>query len=94
MVDFCKTAEILESENDTKVEIDDSSCQANGTMPPFSELLNVNHPLQLGGRIVQGFDPVEYHWQAAPLTSAFTGCIRNLVLNNQVSVIVVSLCGL
>lgn len=83
-LDHCQTAEIVETDNDTRVDIDDSSCQANGTIPPFSEQLNVNHPLQVGGRLVRGLDPVQYHWQAAPLIDSFHGCIRNLVLNNQV----------
>ncbi|KAG8330089.1 beta-catenin binding [Homalodisca vitripennis] len=84
MVDFCQSAEISEAENDTKTEIDDSSCQANGTVPPFNEFLNVNHPLQVGGRFVQSFDPVMYNWQSAPVSDSFDGCIRNLALNSQI----------
>ncbi|XP_054282160.1 neural-cadherin-like [Macrosteles quadrilineatus] len=83
MVDLCKTADITETENDTRIDIDDTSCQSNGTLPPFHEHLNVNYPLQVGGRHTLGVDPVTYHWHHAPLATGFHGCIKNLVFNTQ-----------
>ncbi|XP_054284040.1 neural-cadherin isoform X4 [Macrosteles quadrilineatus] len=83
VVDYCKSADISELEDGTPPEFDDSSCQARGTIPPFNEYLNVNTPLQLGGRYVQEFDPTLYHWQAMPYGKGFDGCIRNLFHNSK-----------
>lgn len=86
MVDYCKSADISELEDGTPPEFDDSSCQARGTIPPFNEYLNVNTPLQVGGRFVQEFDPTHYHWQAMPYGKGFDGCIRNLFHNSKVNI--------
>ncbi|KAF5301279.1 hypothetical protein FQA39_LY19101 [Lamprigera yunnana] len=83
VVDFCKSAEIAELEDGTPPEFDDSSCQAQGTIPPFNEYLNVNSPLQLGGLYVEQFDPTHYHWQYMPVGKGFDGCIRNLFHNSK-----------
>ncbi|KYB27321.1 Neural-cadherin-like Protein [Tribolium castaneum] len=83
VVDYCKSAEIAELEDGTPPEFDDSSCQAQGTIPPFNEYLNVNAPLQLGGFYVEEFDPTEYHWQYMPVGKPFDGCIRNLFHNSK-----------
>ncbi|XP_050307526.1 neural-cadherin-like isoform X2 [Anthonomus grandis grandis] len=83
VVDFCKSADIVELEDGTPPEFDDSSCQAQGTIPPFNEYLNVNAPLQLGGLYVEQFDPTYYHWQYMPVGKSFDGCIRNLFHNSK-----------
>ncbi|XP_068904357.1 neural-cadherin isoform X11 [Tenebrio molitor] len=83
VVDYCKSAEISELEDGTPPEFDDTSCQAQGTIPPFNEYLNVNAPLQLGGLYVEQFDPTHYHWQYMPVGKAFDGCIRNLFHNSK-----------
>ncbi|KAF5298417.1 hypothetical protein FQR65_LT01195 [Abscondita terminalis] len=83
VVDYCKSAEIAELEDGTPPEFDDSSCQAQGTIPPFNEYLNVNSPLQLGGLYVEQFDPTHYHWQYMPVGKGFDGCIRNLFHNSK-----------
>ncbi|XP_073987911.1 neural cadherin isoform X3 [Rhodnius prolixus] len=83
VVDFCKSAEISELEDGTPPEFDDTSCQARGTIPPFNEYLNVNTPLQIGGRYVEDFDPTHYHWQAMPNGKPFDGCIRNIFHNSK-----------
>lgn len=83
VVDYCKSAEIAELEDGTPPEFDDSSCQAQGTIPPFNEYLNVNAPLQLGGLYVEQFDPTHYHWQYMPVGKGFDGCIRNLFHNSK-----------
>ena len=91
MVDFCKTAEISELEDGTAPEFDDSSCQARGTIPPFNEYLNVNTPLQIGGRYVEDFDPTLYHWQFMPYGKGFDGCIRNVFHNSKVRTLLTSI---
>ncbi|KAH1014302.1 hypothetical protein HUJ04_003158 [Dendroctonus ponderosae] len=83
VLDYCKSANITEFENGTRPEFDDSSCQAQGTIPPFNEYLNVNAPLQLGGLYVEQFDPTHYHWQYMPEGKSFDGCIRNLFHNSK-----------
>ncbi|XP_057671471.1 neural-cadherin isoform X4 [Diorhabda carinulata] len=83
VVDYCKSADISEMEDGTPPEFDDSSCQAQGTIPPFNEYLNVNAPLQLGGLYVEQFDPTHYHWQYMPVGKSFDGCIRNLFHNSK-----------
>ncbi|XP_050303597.1 neural-cadherin-like [Anthonomus grandis grandis] len=83
VVDFCKSADIAESEDGTISEFNDSICQAQGTVPPFSEYLNLNTPLQLGGLYVDQFDPTYYHWKYMPAGKSFDGCIKNFFLNSQ-----------
>ncbi|XP_017771131.1 PREDICTED: neural-cadherin [Nicrophorus vespilloides] len=83
VVDYCKSADIAELEDGTPPDFDDSSCQAQGTIPPFNEYLNVNAPLQLGGLYVEQFDPTHYHWQYMPVGKGFDGCIRNLFHNSK-----------
>ncbi|KAG5675458.1 hypothetical protein PVAND_005362 [Polypedilum vanderplanki] len=83
VVDFCKSAEVSELEDGSPVEFDDSSCQAQGTIPPFNEYLNVNAPLQVGGFYREPFDPVAYRWQYVPMGKGFDGCIKNLIHNSK-----------
>lgn len=83
-MDNCRSADISELEDGSHPEFDDSSCQAQGTIPPFNEYLNINSPLQIGGRYVQDFDPTHYHWQYAPYGKGFDGCIKNVYHNSKV----------
>ncbi|XP_050530665.1 neural-cadherin isoform X3 [Daktulosphaira vitifoliae] len=83
VVDNCRSADVRELEDGSHPEFDDSSCQAQGTIPPFNEFLNINTPLQLGGRYMLDFDPTRYHWQAAPYGKGFDGCIRNVYHNSK-----------
>lgn len=83
IVDYCKSATIEELEDGAVPEFDDSSCQAQGTIPPFNEYLNVNTPLQLGGLYVEQFDPAHYHWKYMPVGKGFDGCLKNLVHNSK-----------
>lgn len=87
MVDFCKSAEVVELEDGSPPEFDDSSCQSRGTVPPFNEYLNVNSPLQVGGLFMEQFDPTFYRWQYMPVGKGFDGCIRNIIHNSKVSFI-------
>lgn len=84
-MDFCKTAEVNETEDGVSATYDNSDCQASGTTPNFSEFLNLNTPLQLGGRHVQELDPTLFQWKAVPYGSSFDGCIRNVVHNSKVT---------
>ncbi|XP_065357962.1 putative neural-cadherin 2 isoform X1 [Calliphora vicina] len=83
VVDFCRSADIYEMEDGSIPEFDDSSCQAQGIIPPFSETLNLNTPLQLGGLYRQHFDQTLFHWQYAFTSKGFDGCIRNVVHNSE-----------
>nr|CAD7600003.1 unnamed protein product [Timema genevievae] len=65
--DFCQSADVVDKEDGSPPEFDDTSCQVHGTMPPFNEYLNVNTPLQIGGLHLEQFDPNMYHWQFMPL---------------------------
>ena len=83
VVDYCKSAEVSEMEDGSTPEFDDSTCQARGQIPPFSEYLNVNSPLQIGGLYREQFDPTHYHWNYMPMGKGFDGCIRNIVHNSK-----------
>ncbi|XP_054283546.1 neural-cadherin-like [Macrosteles quadrilineatus] len=61
-----------------------SSCRVKGAMPPFSELLNLQTPLQLGGRhIADALTSSSYRWNHVPYGKGFDGCIRNLMCNSK-----------
>ncbi|XP_017766893.1 PREDICTED: neural-cadherin isoform X1 [Eufriesea mexicana] len=83
IIDFCKSADISEAEDGTHPEFNDTSCQAQGTIPPFNEYLNVNAPLQIGGLYVEQFDPTHYKWKHMPFGKGFDGCIKNLFHNSK-----------
>jgi len=83
VVDFCKAAVVMEHEDGTPTEFDDSGCQVEGKVPPFNEYLNVNTPLQIGGMAAEQFDPQQYRWSHTPLGKPFDGCIRNVVHNSK-----------
>lgn len=83
VVDFCKTAEIAESE-DGLAEFNDTTCQVQGKIPPFNEYLNLNTPLQLGGLYREKFDYTMNLWQYMPIGAGFDGCIRNLQHNSKI----------
>lgn len=78
VVDYCKSSEIIESDDGTSPEIDDSSCQAQSKVVPFNEYLNVNTPLQIGGMYVDIKHP---KWTLTPNGKHFDGCVRNLKHN-------------
>jgi hypothetical protein len=83
VVDFCKSAIVMEHEDGTPTEFDDSNCQVSGEIPPFNEYLNLNTPLQIGGMAAEQFDPLHYKWSHTPLGKPFNGCIRNIVHNSK-----------
>ncbi|XP_033339373.1 neural-cadherin isoform X6 [Megalopta genalis] len=83
IIDYCKSADISEPEDGTPPEFNDTSCQAQGTIPPFNEYLNVNAPLQIGGLYVEQFDPSHYKWKHMPVGKGFEGCIKHLFHNSK-----------
>lgn len=84
MVDFCKSADISEDEDEQSSEFNYTNCLVTGIIPPFNEYLNVNTPLQIGGLYAHQIDPTYYHWQFTPVGKSFDGCIKNVFYNNQV----------
>ncbi|QQP57284.1 Uncharacterized protein FKW44_002211 [Caligus rogercresseyi] len=83
VLDFCRSSVVVEHEDGTPTEFDDSSCQVKGNVPPFNEYLNVNTPLQIGGMAAEQFDPLHYKWSHTPLGKPFDGCIRNIIHNSK-----------
>ena len=83
VVDYCTTATVVEHEDGSPIEFDDSTCQTTGRIPAFNEYLNVNTPLQIGGMAVEQFDPVQYRWSHTPVGKPFDGCIRNVKHNSK-----------
>nr|CAD7461382.1 unnamed protein product [Timema tahoe] len=67
--DFCQSADVVDKEDGSPPEFDDTSCQVHGTMPPFNEYLNVNTPLQIGGLHLEQFDPNITTGSSCPCTT-------------------------
>ncbi|XP_045127513.1 neural-cadherin-like isoform X1 [Portunus trituberculatus] len=82
-VDHCVAAEVQEPEDGGDPIFESSGCQATGSIPPFNEYLNVNAPLQVGGRAHEPPDPSLYKWSHVPHGKFFSGCIRNLMVNSE-----------
>jgi hypothetical protein len=90
VVDYCKSGEVIELEDGSPPEFDDTSCQATGTVPPFNEYLNVNAPLQVGGMFTENVGQTLYNWQYMPVGKGFDGCIRNIIHNSKVKLYIFS----
>ncbi len=70
----------------------ETTCEVRGTMPPFSEYLDVNWPLQIGGVSHPSFDPSAFKWDHFPhYGKSFRGCIRNFVHNSKVYIITLTI---
>ncbi|XP_068201441.1 neural-cadherin-like isoform X2 [Palaemon carinicauda] len=82
-VDQCEDAPKYERKSSGEEFPDLSKCQAFGTVPPFSEQLNVNSPLQVGGLAHPPLPSGSYSWQHLPHGHHFKGCIRNLMVNSH-----------
>ena len=79
VVDFCNS---VPKENEYRYNNTGSACDVFATMPLFSERLNLNTPLQLGGIAGDQFDPDLFAWTHAPVGKPFKGYIQNLRLNS------------
>jgi hypothetical protein len=77
MIDHCSDAVIYDPK---LVRIDRTRCENISQTPLFSELLNVNGPLQIGGVSHHSIDKY-YNWKYQHTTIGFTGCIKNIVHN-------------
>ncbi|KAJ8965456.1 hypothetical protein NQ317_001461, partial [Molorchus minor] len=78
VVDYCKSADVSEMEDGTPPEFDDSSCQAQGNIPPSTNTLTSMHR----------YNSADYTWSNSipPITigrKSFDGCIRNLFHNSK-----------
>ncbi|XP_064117207.1 neural-cadherin-like isoform X1 [Macrobrachium nipponense] len=82
-VDHCEGAPKYKREADGEELVDLSECQVFGTVPPFSEQLNVNSPLQVGGLAHPPLPSGSYSWHYLPHGHHFKGCIRNLMVNSH-----------
>jgi len=80
VVDRCRSAVIDESETDQTSSQDRRPCEVVSHTPGHSTLLNINAPLQLGGR---SNHKVKY--PDGVTRQGFDGCIKNLYHNGQVS---------
>lgn len=82
MIDHCKLARF--DEDSERPTMNRSTCEHKQTLKQFSEFLNLNAPLQLGGvfhrDIEQFFSP---WWRHKHTRERFKGCIRNLVHNSR-----------
>lgn len=80
VVDQCQGALMDDKE---PLRIDRSRCENSTQIPPFSEFLNVNAPLQLGGvkALSESLD-LYFSWTYKHTNVGFTGCIKNLIHNS------------
>lgn len=80
VVDHCQGAHVDDRD---PPRIDRSRCENQTAIPPFSEFLNVNAPLQVGGMktLAEPLD-VYFNWRYQPTTAGFSGCIKNLIHNS------------
>lgn len=81
MVDHCKVAGMVESEGSQPSTEDRRACEAVSETPGENKYINVNTPLQLGGRL----NPKAKFPQNV-IKDGFNGCIKNLIHDGRVSV--------
>lgn len=82
VIDHCRDARF--DEDSERPANNRSMCEEKAAIRQFSEFLNVNSPLQLGGvfhRDIAVFFP---QWRHKPSRHGFKGCIRNLVHNSRI----------
>lgn len=83
MIDHCTEAKYNET-GDFPIA-DRSNCESKAMIKPFSEFLNLNSPLQVGGvfhrEVDNYFAP---HWRHKHIRDGFRGCIRNLIHNSRI----------
>ena len=80
MVDLCGASSIVENENQQTSFEDRSACEVIAETPGDNKYINVNTPLQLGGR--SKATTVTYPRNVMDL--GFDGCVKNLIHNGQV----------
>ena len=77
VIDHCDSAAV--NENIDISSSDRSSCEALGTAPGDDYILNVNTPVQLGGR------EDGYNYPSGLTRQSYKGCLKNLWHNGMVS---------
>ena len=72
VVDRCKMAQVNEDSQSSYADF--SACQAEGETKGENKYINVNAPLQLGGRKEK-----DIRYPENVISQGFDGCIRNLM---------------
>jgi len=80
VLDRCDSATVLQS-HEASIE-DRRPCEAVGETPGDADYVNVNLPLQLGGRMRPAAD-----YPSHVARDGFHGCIKNFVHNGQVTTV-------
>lgn len=78
MVDQCEQAVVNENESDQTLEEDRRPCETMRETPGDSKYININTPLQLGGRANPGLS-----YPPDISAEGFDGCVKNLIHNGQ-----------
>ena len=79
VVDDCKAATIEENEYDQTFDEDRAPCEVERTTPGENKFVNVNTPLQLGGR-----SNTNIEFPDSVSDKGFYGCIKNLIHDGEV----------
>lgn len=81
VVDRCEITSVMENENvQTSVE-DRRACEASSETPGENKYINVNTPLQLGGR-----SNIKVKYPPNVHKEGFHGCIKNFIHNGEVGI--------
>lgn len=81
MVDNCREARF--EEDTEKPSANRSNCEQKAMIKQYSEFLNVNSPLQLGGVFHREVHQFFSNWKHKHTREGFRGCIRNLIHNTR-----------
>ncbi|XP_049835040.1 neural-cadherin-like [Schistocerca gregaria] len=84
ILDYCKSADVVELQDMKTSLFNGTSCLVKAKVSKFSERLNLNSPLQIGGIYRDEIPPEIYKWNASPNAIGFEGCIRNFYSNGQI----------
>ncbi|XP_049789535.1 neural-cadherin-like [Schistocerca nitens] len=84
ILDYCKSADVVELQDMKTSLFNGTSCLVKAKTSKFSERLNLNGPLQIGGIYWEEIPPEIYKWNASPNAIGFEGCIRNFYSNGQI----------
>lgn len=80
-VDHCRDARFDE---DSEIpRMNRSNCESKASIKQYSEYLNVNSPLQIGGVFHKEYDKFYPLWKHKHTREGFKGCIRNFVSNSR-----------
>ena len=81
MIDNCRDAKF--DEDTEHPSMNRSSCENKAAIRQFSEFLNVNSPLQIGGVFHREVDKFFPQWRHHHTRKGFKGCIRNFIHNTR-----------